>query len=72
MRKSITYYELRKVSYALPEPGEFRLSTAACLDCRACGANINGMGGPGDCPICERCADVLRRGEARGCIVWEE
>jgi hypothetical protein len=70
MSRDIIYYELRKVVITAVRAGEFRLSTAACLDCALCGENIDGMGGPGNAPICERCAGVVRQGGARGCIKW--
>ena len=66
--RNITYYELRPVTITEPEPGEFRMATAAVMMCSLCGGTIDGMGGPGSCPVCEFCAVRLRRGELRGTV----
>lgn len=68
----LEYYELTKVVIPDAKPGEFRLATAAIIDCHLCGTVIDGMGGPGHSPICTRCADVVMRGEAMGAIKWDD
>lgn len=68
---SLKFFELQPVEIADPEPGEFRIATAAIRDCGLCGEIIDGMGGPGNGSVCVRCAEVVIRGEARGAIKWE-
>lgn len=67
---TLRYYELQEVVIEPPKPGEFRMTTAAVLSCGLCGGVIDGMGGPGDGAVCERCASLVRRGGAKGAIVW--
>ena len=67
----LRYYELSLVEIPDPKPGEFRMATAAIRDCGLCGGIIDGMGGPGNGSICLRCAEVVKRGEARGAIKWD-
>lgn len=69
---TIKCYELRELVIEPPKPGEFRIVTAAVWACALCGGTIDGMGGPGNGEICERCAEVLKSGNARGAIVWEK
>lgn len=61
----------RKIEAAFAEPGAFRLVTAALIICGLCGRTIDGMGGPGDGPVCIPCGDVVRSGQARGAIKWD-
>lgn len=68
----VRFYEPQLVEIKAPEPGEFRISSAAVRSCSLCGTMISGMGGPGDAPICERCIEPLRRGELRGCVKWQD
>jgi len=72
VRETVVYYELKKVVIDPVKPGEFRLASAACVTCSTCGGYIDGMGGPGNAPVCVRCAEVLRNGKARGAIVWSD
>ncbi|BBF92664.1 hypothetical protein [Blastochloris tepida] len=66
------YFELQPVNFPpVPPRGQVLIMTAAVLSCSLCGHQIAGMGGPGDGAICPRCADLLRRGELRGCVKWE-
>ena len=53
------------------EPGEFVLQTAAILECGLCVKMISGMGG-GECAVCSECAEDLKIGRLRGCVVREE
>lgn len=48
------------------------IMTAALMLCDLCGKTIDSMGGPGSGQICEPCGDLVKRGLARGAIVWEE
>ena len=66
----VRYYEPSLVEIKPPEPGEFRIETAAILMCGLCGEAIDGMGGPGDGAMCERCVELLRAGRLRGCVKW--
>jgi hypothetical protein len=68
----LEYYELQRITIPDPEPGEFRIASAALLTCGLCGTTIDGSGGPGDGPICIPCGNVVRRGQARGAIKWSE
>lgn len=68
--KPLEYYELRKVTIAPAKAGEFSMRNAACLICSLCGDYLDGSGGPGPV-ICMRCVDIVKRGEARGCIKWD-
>lgn len=71
MGTPVEFYELGDlVSVEPPKPGEFRLVTAAVMDCGLCGGVIDGMGGPGDGAVCKRCGDALKHGRLRGCVVW--
>jgi len=67
---STTLYELVKRELTDPKPGEFSMTTAAMWSCATCGEAIAGMGGPGNGEVCVRCAELIRSGRARGCIVW--
>lgn len=69
--KPLEYYELRKVTIPPARPDEVRWGNAACLICSLCGDYLAGSGGPGPV-ICVRCADVVKRGEARGAIKWDD
>lgn len=69
---TIEYYELKRIKIADPVPGEFCIRTAAVLTCGLCGGCIDGMGGPGNGAICVPCGDVVKRGEARTAIKWDE
>lgn len=56
------YYELvRKVIPATPS-GKFRIASAAVWSCQMCGEIIDGMGGPGNGEICEKCGDGILSG----------
>lgn len=68
----LEYFELTKVTVPDAKPNEFRLVTAAIIDCGLCGEMIDGMGGPGHGAICLRCAEVVMRGDARGAIKWSD
>lgn len=68
----VRYYEPRLVEIKPPAPGEFRFATAAVLSCGLCGGAIDGMDGPGDGAMCERCVEQLRAGRLRGCVKWSE
>lgn len=68
----IRYYQLgRLITVAPPAAGEFRIATAAILSCGLCGTVIDGMGGPGDGAVCQRCGDLLKRGGCVGAVKWE-
>ena len=64
---TIEFYELRKVKY---DPRQNFIATAATIDCSLCGRNIDGMGGPGDGPICVPCGKALKSGQLRGAVKW--
>lgn len=66
------YYELKRIKVPAIKPGESRLASAALVTCGLCGEAISGSGGPGDGPICIKCGDVVKRGEARGAIKWDK
>jgi hypothetical protein len=68
--RAVEYYELRRVTIPPLQPGESRLTTAAVITCSLCGRTIDGMGGPGCGPICIPCGDLVKRGQARGAVVW--
>lgn len=68
----VEYYELKRVTIPDVKPGEFHIASAALITCGLCGDCIDGMGGPGHGPICIRCGDVVKRGEARGAIKWDK
>lgn len=65
------YFRLIPVVEKKPEPGEFVLQTAAILECGLCGKMISGMGG-GECAVCNECAEDLKIGRLRGCVIREE
>lgn len=69
---AIEYYELRRVRIEPPQPGEFRIASAATVICGLCSRYIDGSGGPGDGPICTPCGDALKRGALRGAVKWED
>lgn len=69
MEKPVEFYNLTKVTIEPPKPGEFRLSTAALMNCKLCGTCIDGMGGPGEA-ICVPCGDVLKSGRLVGAVKW--
>jgi hypothetical protein len=52
----IVYYELVKHEYE-PRPNGF--ATAAVWSCVMCGQAIDGMGGPGNGELCEKCGDDI-------------
>lgn len=66
------YYELKRITIHDAKPGEFRIASAAIMDCGLCGKIISGSGGPGNGPVCIECGDVVKRGEARGAIKWDQ
>jgi hypothetical protein len=68
----VEYYELKRVTIPDQKPGAMTLRTAALITCGLCGACIDGCGGPGSGQVCVPCGDVVRRGEARGAIKWDE
>jgi len=68
----VEYYELKRVTITPPEDGEFRLVTAAVIDCGLCGRMIDGMGGPGHGAVCVPCAEAVINGTAIGAIVWDK
>lgn len=70
--RTLRYYEPKMIEVAPPQPGEFWIATAAILMCGLCGEAIDGMGGPGDGAMCERCVEQLRAGRLRGCVKWSE
>jgi hypothetical protein len=45
--------------------------TAAVWPCGLCDQMIDGMGGPGDGEICEKCGEDLKAGRLRGTIKRE-
>lgn len=65
----VEYYTLQKVAV---NKGEARVTTRALLQCDLCGAVIDTSGGPGAGTLCSKCADLVKRGDARGCVVWED
>lgn len=67
---TIHYFTLTHVFDEDEAPGEFRLLTAALLDCGLCGRNISGMGGPGNGVICAECGTALRRGQLKGAVAY--
>ncbi|RYF12415.1 MAG: hypothetical protein EOO77_17440 [Oxalobacteraceae bacterium] len=69
MAEAKTYYTVDRVEVKPPKPGEFRIMTAAVMDCGLCGVMIDGMGGGGTF-ICMPCGDALSRGALVGCVKW--
>lgn len=67
----IKYFELTPVTIK-DDPSGFRFASAAILGCGLCGEVIDGMGGPGNGSVCERCANELRHGRLKGAVVWEK
>lgn len=64
------YFELTKRS--TPTPGSGAFMTAAVIICDLCSELIDGMGGPGNGCICERCAVQLKAGLLRGAVIWDK
>lgn len=46
--------------------------TCELLSCAVCGGVIDGMGGPGNGEICERCADLITSKKLREMIDWRK
>lgn len=72
MSDDITFYRLERVTIPSPAPDEFQLESAAIMSCDLCGCTISGSGGPGDGVICIPCGDVVKSGQAKACINWED
>lgn len=64
------YYEL--IERKTPPPNSGMILTAAVLSCSLCGDTIDGMGGPGNGAVCERCGDLMIHGQCRGAVKWDE
>lgn len=67
----LEFYELTKVTVPDREPGSSRLSSASVMACGLCGKTISGCGGPGSF-VCIECGDVVKSGEAKGAIKWDD
>lgn len=72
MTEPIRYYKIEPRELSEESPDGFLLVTAALIWCGLCGAQISGMGGPGNGAICESCGDALKRGELRGIVPRKE
>jgi hypothetical protein len=66
------YYELKRVTIPATKPGEFRMASAAVRSCGLCAKAISGSGGPGSGSICIECGDLVKKGQARGAIKWDD
>ena len=61
----IVYYELVKRTISDTKNDKFRITTAAIWECPLCGEVIDGMGGPGNGELCQRCGEEILNGQLK-------
>lgn len=67
----IEYYRLERVVIPDPKPGKRRIVNAAVFSCQLCNKTISGHGGPSE-EICIECGDLLKKGELKGAVIYED
>jgi len=69
VEENIKCYTLKETEIVTNRGG---ISNSAAILCALCGVYLYGSGGPRTSTVCKACGDVAIRGDARGCIVWDE